>query len=388
MDHEKWQWQKPGRAWKGVGLYHVTLTIPSRQPLLGKLVIPNNDATQAYIERTALGEALVNVMFDIQHWHREIQILQFVVMPDHIHTVWYVRRPMKKGILSVVQGFWTGAKKLGRAYSYAESIATDSRENWQEADGEDIATDSRENWQEVCKGQEKASFDYATISREDYKGNTLRLKLGDEAYYALSPVFTEKPFLRPMGQRRQLQATIRYIDMNPQRLATKKLMPGFFRVQHVVEIAGRKYDAVGNIEILQAEEYAPVHVRSVWVEDAERHDYDTPLRNYMNGCVIAARNGVVMVSPFISPKEKAVLEVLLREGHRIIYIADNGFGEYYKPSDGLFDAVAAGRMLILSPWQHDPDKRHVTRAECVAMNGMAEEICSVVSEADLGEYNE
>lgn len=360
MDHEKWQWQKPGRAWKGVGLYHVTLTIPSRQPLLGKLVIPNNDATQAYIERTALGEALVNVMFDIQHWHREIQILQFVVMPDHLHTVWYVRRPMRKGILSVVQGFWTGAKKLGRAYSYAASIATDSRENWQEAD----------------EGQENASFDFATVSREDYKGNTLRLKLGDEAYYALSPIFTEKPFLRPMGQRRQLQTTIRYIDMNPQRLATKKLMPGFFRVQHDVELAGRKYNAVGNIDILQAEEYAPVHVRSVWVEDAERHNYDTPLRNYMNGCVIAARNGVVMVSPFISPKEKAVLEVLLREGHRIIYIADNGFGEYYKPSDGLFDTVAAGRMLILSPWQHDPDKRHVTRAECVAMNGMAEEICS------------
>lgn len=405
MDHEKWQWQKPGRAWKGVGLYHVTLTIPSRQPLLGKLVIPNNDATQAYIERTALGETLVNVMFDIQHWHREIQILQFVVMPDHIHTVWYVRRPMKKGILSVVQGFWTGAKKLGRAYSYAESIATDSRENWQEADGEDIATNSRENCQEaegediatnsrencqeVCKGQEKASFDYATISREDYKGNTLRLKLGDEAYYALSPVFTEKPFLRPMGQRRQLQATIRYIDMNPQRLATKKLMPGFFRVQHDVELAGRKYNAVGNIDILQAEEYAPVHVRSIWVEDAERHGDDKRLRDYMNGCVIAARNGAVMVSPFISPKEKAVLEVLLLEEHRIIYIADNGFGEYYKPSDGLFDAVAAGRMLILSPWQHDPDKRHVTRAECVAMNGMAEEICSsIVAESNAEEYKE
>ena len=28
---EKWQWQEPGRAWKGVGLYHITLTIPDRQ---------------------------------------------------------------------------------------------------------------------------------------------------------------------------------------------------------------------------------------------------------------------------------------------------------------------------------------------------------------------
>ena len=187
-----------------------------------------------------------------------------------------------------------------------------------------------------------------------------------------------------MGQRQQLQTTIRYIDMNPQRLATKKLMPGFFRVQHDVGLAGRKYDAVGNIEILQADEYKPVHVRSIWVEDAERHGDDKRLRDYMNGCVIAARNGAVMVSPFISPKEKAVLEVLLREEHRVIYIADNGFGEYYKPSDGLFDAVAAGRMLILSPWPHDPDKRHVTRAECVAMNQMAEEISFIKPESDSG----
>ena len=81
-----------------------------------------------------------------------------------------------------------------------------------------------------------------------------------------------------------------------------------------------------------------------------------------------------MVSPFISEHERAVLDVLLKEKHPIIYIADNGFGKYYKPFAALFDAVADGRMLILSPWSHDPKKKHVTRAECIAMNKMAEEI--------------
>ena len=37
-----------------------------------------------------------------------------------------------------------------------------------------------------------------------------------------------------------------------------------------------------------------------------------------------------------------------------------------------------GRVLILSPWEYDAQKRHVTRAECVAMNQMAEEICSAL----------
>ena len=162
--------------------------------------------------------------------------------------------------------------------------------------------------------------------------------------------------------------------MNPQRLATKKLMPGFFCVQEGIEIAGRKYRGIGNAALLQAERYAPVHVRRTMIDEA-MHGDNTRLRDYMNGCVLAARQGAVMVSPFISGKEKEVMEVLLKEGHPFIYIADNGFGEYYKPSDGLFDSVAAGCVLILSPWEYDPSKRHVTRAECVAMNRMAEEIC-------------
>ena len=357
QEHDIWQWQKYGTAWKGVGLYHITLKVSSREPLLGDLVIPDNDPTKAYVERTPLGEALINVMFDTQHRHKEVQILHFTIMPDHLHTIWYVRRPMKRGILSVAQGFWTGAKKLGRTYSYA-------------------ATVSRENHKEGQNSKNKiASSLFPTVSREDYKGNTLRLQLGDEAYYALSPLFTEKPFIRPMRQYRQLPTTIRYLDMNPQRLATKRLKPGFFRAQEGIEIGGHIYTGIGNLKLLMCDHYMPVHVRRTMVEEA-MHGDNKRLRDYMNGCVLAARKGAVMVSPFTSDKEKEVMTVLLAEEHPIIYIADNGFHDYYKPSDGLFDAVAEGRVLILSPWEYDAHKRHVTRSECVAMNQMAEEICA------------
>ena len=43
-EYSKWQWQEPGTAWKGVGVYHVTLTVPSREPLFGTLVIPDEPA--------------------------------------------------------------------------------------------------------------------------------------------------------------------------------------------------------------------------------------------------------------------------------------------------------------------------------------------------------
>ena len=91
-----------------------------------------------------------------------------------------------------------------------------------------------------------------------------------------------------------------------------------------------------------------------------------------------------MVSPFISPYEKQVMQVLLREERPFIVLADNGFRDYYKPIDILFDACASGRVLILSPWAYDANKRHISRAECVALNTMAEEICNHLSGCACG----
>lgn len=343
-EHDIWQWQEPGTAWKGVGIYHVTLTIPSREPLLGELVIPENDPKQARVERSELGEKIVHTIFHIQDIHPEVRVIQFCVMPDHVHAVLYVTQPMQKGISTVVRRWWQGAKKEGREFasSCSPNIIRDNKRS---------------------------------PMRDNKRKKNTTSSMRDNERSSADPIFTERPFVRPLSRKGQLQTMIRYVQMNPQRLATKRIYPELFRVQEGIEIAGRTYSGVGNVALLQAERYAPVHVRRTMIDEA-MHGDNTRLRNYMNSCVLAARQGTVMVSPFISDKEKEVMVVLLAEEHPIIYIADNGFGDYYKPSDGLFDSVAAGRVLILSPWEYDPSKRHVSRAECVAMNQMAEEICT------------
>lgn len=129
-----------------------------------------------------------------------------------------------------------------------------------------------------------------------------------------------------------------------------------------------------DISILQAKRFVPVHVRHK-MEELARNGDNQALRDYMNGCVLDARQGAVMVSPFISKNEQRVLEVLLKEGHPIIYIASNGFRDYYKPSDLLFDAVAEGRALILAPVSYDPDKRFLSREDCIMQNKLAEDLC-------------
>ena len=372
-EQKKWKWQEPGTTWKGIGLYHITLTIPDRRPLLGELEVTDNNPDKAKVRRTALGNALVDCLLSIQHYHKEVQVLHFCLMPDHLHAVLYVRHTMPTGIRGIVRGFWQASKKLGRAWSVASSfVPNDIRKNYQEETGQQSIQEEEVGRQGIQEETGRQSLQEATARLEAFSTG-LREHLGEDAYYQQPPVFTEMPFIRPMGRNTQLPNTIRYIDMNPQRLATKRLKPGFFCVQRGIVIGGRSYDGVGNTTLLMAEKMATVHVRSLMVKAAERGDAE-PLRNYKNSCVLAARKGVVMVSPFISTHEKQVMRVLLDEQWPFICLTDNGFRDYYKPSGVLFDACAAGRVLILSPWQYDASKRHISRADCVALNNMAEEI--------------
>ena len=232
-------------------------------------------------------------------------------MPDHLHAIIQVTREMSKGFLTVTRGYWQGVKRIGREMM-----------------------------------PEKFTEDYTWV----------------------------KPFVRPMSRRGQLNTMIHYVQMNPIRLATKILKPGFFYVQRDIQLNGHCFNAVGDISIIQAKQFLPVHVRHK-MEEMARNGEDQALRDYMNRCVLDARKGAVMVSPFISKNEQRVLEVLLKEKRPIIYIASNGFREYYKPSDLLFDAVSEGRALILASTSYDPDKRFLSREDCIMLNKIAEDLC-------------
>lgn len=330
-NHDTWKWQDPGKAWKGAGLYHITLTVTSRQPLLGELLIPGDDPAKAWVNYSDLGKAILECVRQVPAHYPMIQVLHYRLMPDHLHMIWYVRQTLPQGIQAAARGFWQGAKKAARDY-------------------------------------------YASPAPSHFSSSS-------RAIVSPAPsasIFAEMPNIRPMGQYRRLPTTVHYIDMNPQRLATKRLKPGFFCVQPNIDIAGRIYSGVGNSKLLNETRYTPVHVRRTML-DAAAQGNPQPLSDYMEHCITAARQGAVLVSPFIHEKEREVLYIALSEGGSVIHLTDNGFREYYKPSDGLFDAVANGQMLILSPWQYDPKKRGITRAECVALNNIAEEICNSLS---------
>ena len=101
-------------------IYQVTLVQADRaRPLLGRLVIDDPkappEAVTARVEPSELGAAI------LAHWKRlgdftpEIKPLFCQLMPDHLHAILEVTRPMVKPLGNAIGGFKTGCEKIYRA---------------------------------------------------------------------------------------------------------------------------------------------------------------------------------------------------------------------------------------------------------------------------------
>jgi len=88
-----------------------------------------------------------------------------------------------------------------------------------------------------------------------------------------------------------------------------------------------------------------------------------------------ARAGAVLVSPFISKGERTIEQEALKEGLPIIKLLDHALAPYEKPWGHYFDACAAGRLLLLSPWEYQTQKVTLTRDMCNLLNTMAAKLC-------------
>ena len=146
----------------------------------------------------------------------------------------------------------------------------------------------------------------------------------------------------------------------------KRARPDLFRVRTDVDICGRRCSAVGNIDLLRAPQILQVRF--------SRSIDPALLAKEQDKLLTAARNGAVLVSPCISPGEKATMRAAFDAGLQQIVILDNGISPMSKPSGPRFLATAEGRMLLLSPLPHHDDKRPVSRNQCNELNALAWDI--------------
>lgn len=142
-----------------------------------------------------------------------------------------------------------------------------------------------------------------------------------------------------------------------------------FGIGEVQDSVNLTLDYIGNRELLSAYERVSLIC----------HRADEPFFAQQAETVLdAARHGCVVVSAFISSKEREIKRMLMKESLPIIEVMDNGFAPQYHPYGDAYDACVAGRLVQMSPWTFCPQSEcKLTREICLVMN----ELVRVISKA-------
>ena len=102
---------------------------------------------------------------------------------------------------------------------------------------------------------------------------------------------------------------------------------------------------------------------------------EVEIQTKVQECLNAARQGAVLVSPAISPGEKAVMRAAFDAGLPLIFLQENGFTDLAKPGGRRMEACQRGQLLLLAPWDHHNERLTIRRGQCMALNDMARMIC-------------
>lgn len=361
------------------GIYMLTMAVEGRRRLLGRLVgdamAPMGSDSAPRIELNQLGMEVEEIIKTISCFHPEIEVWRYAIMEDHIHVLIRVVRPLEKHLGKVV-----GAIKGACSKAYWRSLGLPSDEQNQEA----VVQSGYVGGTDVCLGSvggtgvrighvggmHSGSVGGTEVpaKKEVAKKEAAKKKAAAKR----PPLFEEGYNDRILYRAGQLEALKKYIADNPRRLAVKRQFPHLFRKYLHVRIGRQEYAAYGNIFLLRETMKAQVIVHRR--DTAEEHEA------HMKEWKRVVMEGGVLVSPFISPREKEVREMARECGGDMIILRENGFPDIFKPSGWEFDYCAEGRLLLLAPWPHHMERNTITRSQCLSLNDMAKEICSLTME--------
>lgn len=196
----------PHHDYTARGFYFITATAYPYVPPLsfirdsgpelrkGEMIIPVN---------TDLGDIIDTELRNLSHYHPELKIMRYVIMPDHIHFVVQILDKLSRPLGSELAGFFASCSKGFARLTNQSEVTTLFQ-----------------------------PFDDIII--RDYP---------------------------------QLDKTIKYIEENPRRYLIKKKYPELFKTYLNVKIAEYEFAAYGNIFLLKAPQLLPIRIHRRWSEE-------------------------------------------------------------------------------------------------------------------------
>lgn len=335
-------------------IYLLTVTVEGRKPLLGRL---EGDMHTAHIELTPLGEDVRHELYALCDRYPQLRLLQYQIMPDHVHVILQATERLSKPIGSLFAS-WRHACGV----AYARTMAGAS------AHQPDKADTKKKRQTDLSASLSKTAL---AASSSPYLEEAFRSLSDSQSETALAPrylrLFSEGYNDSILRGREQLQHMIAYVRDNPRRLLLKRQCCPYFTIHRSIDVAGLRFDAIGNLALLQRPLLA-VHCRRRWT-DKERQAFAAQ-------CLKASEGGAILIGAFISKAEQEIAHTANERRHPLIHIVENGFPELYKPVGQAFYACAEGRLLLLAPWEYHAGRKAISREQCNALNIMAEIIAS------------
>jgi REP element-mobilizing transposase RayT len=309
--------------------YLITVVTEPRRECLG--VLTTGDGIEPVVKLSPPGEVVREVWRRTSAVYAGVEACECVVMPDHFHGILWVKERLARPVGHVIKAFKRVSE--GECRSRGLLLPPDPGRR-----GLLLPPDRR-----------------SVPAAASAAGSLTLWQTG----------FQDSILLR----RGQLKAMARYIADNPRRLAVKRANPALFTVAANLEIVpGRTCPAIGNRFLLERPLKRQVQVSRRISPDA--------LAAEQTALLDAADHGAVLVSPCISPGEKAIARAALAAGRPLIVLLANGFAPLYKPTGRYFDACAAGRLLMIAPFPYCRQRQPITRTQCLELNALAERIAS------------
>ena len=385
-------------------IYMITITLADRsRPILGRLVC---EGEEWLVEPSEIGRIIEECWREIPAQWPGVEVICSQLMPDHFHGIIFVKEPQKKPLGNIIGSF--KSKTSSRAGEVLCRMRQGADEPCRTRQGAELLAMARAP--SFAPARERAGiwapgFVDLILFREGQlakmiayiRENPRRLGI-KRAHSELFRVARDLEVRFVAHGKTQGDFAARGEAQNPARGKAQNPTHGKAQGDRAARGTAQNparghFMAIGNHFLLDWPDIRQVQCsRSYFAYKRERlpgggwkicrDSAGVPLVDFATAefeakaeaALAAAERGAVLISPCISNGEREIARRAYVAGYRVITLKNKGFSPLYKPGGKLFDACAAGNLLMLAPvnWPYVPGEKPITRNQAQVLNRIAQ----------------
>ena len=387
------RWKDKAKLFSGEGIYFLTFVVVNRKRMFGRLkrlTHPTPEGHTAVMEASDLGNAIYREFNSIQAIHPSIQILAKQIMPDHFHAVVWCHEGFEGSIKVVARSFSQACSRIAREYARRQREGNvrlnrtlkngtlDAEASTPEGTSSQPTQPAANQPTNPTPSQPDAPLSAGTSIRGLPSLSALSNRAAPTSpqtpSFAKMPtlpmeeldcgngarVLFEKPFIRTLSHKGQLKNIIKYTHNNPDNAIMREENPDLYVIRRGIVINGLTFDTMGKNRLLDFPLRQTVAISRNATEEKIQQMAEQALRE--------AERGAVTYTVAISEGEKHVAREIREHGMPLIVIMPEGFppegtaaARYFHPHGVYHKACGEGRLLILSPSEHNYSMESVVK---------------------------